>query len=99
MTLLCILWSYLAGPADIAKTPLSPVPSGFRLDCEVPALADRRYFHFFHDLKYLLATEGVKNHLAGSAEMMAGFLEFCSLFAEMNSNERAASVHVVGQEY
>ena len=89
-----ILQSYLTSESKPPVHLSEDVPPDYQVDCESSVLGSRRYFHFFHDLRYLFSTDGVRRHLIQTPTLVLKFLRFVDTFAGMDPTRRALHTHV-----
>jgi E3 ubiquitin-protein ligase UBR1 len=84
--------STLRGSAGTAVT----LPKGDlnSLNCDSDAFKNRRYFHIFYDLKYILSTDGVRQIASKFQNYVPEILNLMSVFQGMDSSVRALDVHV-----
>ncbi|KAJ2908984.1 E3 ubiquitin-protein ligase ubr1, partial [Coemansia aciculifera] len=62
--------------------------------CDTESFRNRRYFHVFHDMRYLAGTPQVRNWVSSKHNFLATYVGFIGLFQGMNPNRRAALQHV-----
>lgn len=89
--LLAILYTFLTKrqvghPADVDLT------ATMSLDSNV--MNNRRIYHFFHDLKYLLESPYVKKQIREHEEYLQQCLDFIKLYQGICPNVRAVNEHV-----
>lgn len=61
---------------------------------ESGAMANRRLYHFFYDLRYLLPSEHVQNHICTDRQYLMQFLDLIKLPQGICPNVRAVGEHV-----
>ncbi|KAF9972936.1 hypothetical protein BGZ73_003880 [Actinomortierella ambigua] len=85
MSILCqILINFFVGPNY----------SGGPIDCTTAPFENRRYFHIFHDLRYILSNDAVKQIIAGRPTHQAQMIETLHLFQGMHPNTRCSTDHI-----
>ena len=99
ITLLQILYSFFTqqhrGPNGEKAIFYPPLADHGPVDPESTSFKHKRYFQVFHDLNYLMAHPGVRQHLADQKDSSFNILlAFLNLFSGMNPLTRASSVHV-----
>ncbi|KAJ1666955.1 E3 ubiquitin-protein ligase ubr1 [Coemansia sp. RSA 1646] len=62
--------------------------------CDTESFRNRRYFHVFHDMRYLAGTPQVRNWVSSRHSFLSTYLGFIGLFQGMNPNRRATLQHV-----
>ncbi|KAJ1862510.1 E3 ubiquitin-protein ligase ubr1, partial [Coemansia sp. RSA 2703] len=62
--------------------------------CDTESFRNRRYFHVFHDMRYLAGTPQVRNWVSSQHRFLATYVGFIGLFQGMNPNRRAVLEHV-----
>ncbi|KAJ2755719.1 E3 ubiquitin-protein ligase ubr1 [Coemansia pectinata] len=62
--------------------------------CDTDSFRNRRYFHVFHDMRYLAGTPQVRNWVSSKHNFLATYVGFIGLFQGMNPNRRAVLQHV-----
>ncbi|KAJ1871195.1 E3 ubiquitin-protein ligase ubr1 [Coemansia sp. RSA 990] len=62
--------------------------------CDTGSFRNRRYFHVFHDMRYLAGTPQVRNWVSIHHRFLASYVGFIGLFQGMNPNCRAILQHV-----
>ncbi|KAJ2745977.1 E3 ubiquitin-protein ligase ubr1 [Coemansia sp. BCRC 34301] len=77
----------------VQPTPLLLQRHGVIL-CDTESFRNRRYFHVFHDMRYLAGTPQVRNWVSSKHNFLATYVGFIGLFQGMNPNRRAALQHV-----
>ncbi|KAJ1916264.1 E3 ubiquitin-protein ligase ubr1 [Mycoemilia scoparia] len=77
----------------IVPTPLVLRNNGVIL-CDTEPFRNRRYFHAFHDMRYLVATPPVSKLVAEDFEFLLHYIDFIKLFQGMNTVRRAITQHV-----
>ncbi|KAI9104974.1 hypothetical protein DFS34DRAFT_223040 [Phlyctochytrium arcticum] len=66
-----------------------------KLKCESDAAKNRRYWHLFQDVRYLLVTSGVKETIfRKDQELLHGFLDLCRVWQGMHPQQRYTRQHV-----
>ncbi|KAI7893972.1 uncharacterized protein EV154DRAFT_119270 [Mucor mucedo] len=78
---------YLLLPSDRAKYPS-------RINCESRAFRTRRYFNAFHDLRYIMNVDMIKQVLAQDPLYLRQYLDLISLFQGMNAQVCQKDTHV-----
>ncbi|KAJ2469080.1 E3 ubiquitin-protein ligase ubr1, partial [Coemansia sp. RSA 2322] len=77
---------------------VQPTPTFLRrcgvILCDTESFRNRRYFHVFHDMRYLAGTPQVRNWVSSKHCFLATYVGFIGLFQGMNPNKRAALQHV-----
>ncbi|KAL1921436.1 uncharacterized protein VTP21DRAFT_11152 [Calcarisporiella thermophila] len=71
-----------------------PISSKAQINCDSRAFKNCRYFHIFHDLRYLVSTDNVKHTIPRNRHYLSQYLDLLALFQGMNPNVRAADQHV-----
>ncbi|KAG0236519.1 hypothetical protein BGW41_000387 [Actinomortierella wolfii] len=85
MSILCqILINFFVGPNY----------SGGPIDCTTAPFENRRYFHIFHDLRYILSNDAVKQIIASRPAHQAQMIETLHLFQGMHPNTRCSTDHI-----
>ncbi|KAJ2057451.1 E3 ubiquitin-protein ligase ubr1, partial [Coemansia sp. S155-1] len=77
----------------VQPTPLFLQRHGVIL-CDTDSFRNRRYFHVFHDMRYLAGTPQVRNWVSSKHNFLATYVGFIGLFQGMNPNRRAVLQHV-----
>ncbi|PVV02036.1 hypothetical protein BB560_003520 [Smittium megazygosporum] len=77
----------------IKPTPKYLRQSGIIL-CDTESFRNRRYFHIFHDMRYLASALSVPEWIATEKQFLNAYLGFIALFQGMSPNKRAQDVHV-----
>ncbi|KAJ2703649.1 E3 ubiquitin-protein ligase ubr1 [Coemansia sp. IMI 209128] len=77
----------------VQPTPLILRRHGVIL-CDTDSFRNRRYFHVFHDMRYLAGTPQVRNWVSSKHNFLATYVGFIGLFQGMNPNRRAVLQHV-----
>ncbi|KAJ2596788.1 E3 ubiquitin-protein ligase ubr1 [Coemansia sp. RSA 1721] len=62
--------------------------------CDTESFRNRRYFHVFHDMRYLAGTPQVRNWVSSHHRFLSTYVGFIGLFQGMNPNRRALLEHV-----
>ncbi|KAJ2836471.1 E3 ubiquitin-protein ligase ubr1, partial [Coemansia erecta] len=62
--------------------------------CDTESFRNRRYFHVFHDMRYLAGTPQVRNWVSSQHRFLSTYVGFIGLFQGMNPNRRAVHEHV-----
>ncbi|OLY85062.1 E3 ubiquitin-protein ligase ubr1 [Smittium mucronatum] len=62
--------------------------------CNTESFRNRRYFHIFHDMRYLSSALSVPQWIASEKQILNVYLGFISLFQGMSPNKRAINSHV-----
>ncbi|KAJ2678128.1 E3 ubiquitin-protein ligase ubr1 [Coemansia spiralis] len=62
--------------------------------CDTESFRNRRYFHVFHDMRYLAGTPQVRNWVSTRHNFLSTYVGFIGLFQGMNPNRRAVLQHV-----
>ncbi|KAJ2356827.1 E3 ubiquitin-protein ligase ubr1, partial [Coemansia sp. RSA 2618] len=77
---------------------VQPTPEFLRVKgvilCDTESFRNRRYFHVFHDMRYLAGTPQVRNWVSTNHSFLRSYVGFIGLFQGMNPNCRAALQHV-----
>ncbi|KAG0262024.1 hypothetical protein DFQ27_002579 [Actinomortierella ambigua] len=85
MSILCqILINFFVGPNY----------TGGPIDCTTAPFENRRYFHIFHDLRYILSNEAVRQIIASRPTHQAQMIETLHLFQGMHPNTRCSTDHI-----
>ncbi|KAL1925009.1 uncharacterized protein VTP21DRAFT_4663 [Calcarisporiella thermophila] len=71
-----------------------PVPPNAQINCDSRAFKNCRYFHIFHDLRYLVSTDAVRGIIPRNRYYLSQYLDLLTLFQGMNPNVRASDQHV-----
>lgn len=83
--ILCqILISFFQGP----KRRVGPI------NCNNPPFENRRYFHIFHDFRYILSNEAVKLIVSNRPTYQAQMIACLDMFQGMHTNTRYSLDHV-----
>ncbi|KAG0045707.1 hypothetical protein BGZ83_009072 [Gryganskiella cystojenkinii] len=83
--ILCqILISFFQGP----RKRVGPI------NCNNPPFENRRYFHIFHDFRYILSNEAVKQIVSNRPAYQAQMIACLDMFQGMHTNTRYALDHV-----
>ncbi|KAJ2599502.1 E3 ubiquitin-protein ligase ubr1 [Coemansia sp. RSA 1804] len=82
----------------LKKFFIEPTPKILRhfgvILCDTESFRNRRYFHVFHDMRYLAGTPQVRNWVSSKHNFLSTYLGFIGLFQGMNPNRRATLQHV-----
>ncbi|KAJ2768082.1 E3 ubiquitin-protein ligase ubr1, partial [Coemansia nantahalensis] len=82
----------------LKKFFMQPTPEILRnygvILCDTESFRNRRYFHVFHDMRYLASTPQVRGWVTSRHHFLAAYLSFIGLFQGMNPNCRAIREHV-----
>lgn len=78
---------YLLLPSERATLPS-------RINCESRAFRTRRYFNAFHDLRYIMNVDMIKQVLAQDPLYLRQYLDLISLFQGMNAQICQKDTHV-----
>ncbi|KAG2227906.1 hypothetical protein INT45_002144, partial [Circinella minor] len=78
---------YLVLPSERKRHPA-------RVNCESRAFRTRRYFNAFHDLRYIMNVDMIKNVLAQDPLYLRQFLDLISMFQCMNAQVCQKNTHV-----
>ncbi|KAJ1801177.1 E3 ubiquitin-protein ligase ubr1 [Coemansia sp. RSA 2399] len=82
----------------LKKFFIQPTPMVLRhcgvILCDTESFRNRRYFHVFHDMRYLAGTPQVRNWVSSRHSFLSTYLGFIGLFQGMNPNRRATLQHV-----
>ncbi|CAG8556007.1 52_t:CDS:10, partial [Ambispora gerdemannii] len=73
---------------------LGNIESNAKLNCESDSFKNRRYFHIFCDLRYIIGMANVRKIVPKSPYNLQEYLDLIGLFQGMNPNIRAAQQHV-----
>ncbi|CAG8576647.1 181_t:CDS:2 [Paraglomus brasilianum] len=65
-----------------------------RISCESDAFKNRRYFHIFYDLKYVITPSLTQRAIPEHPQYLKLYLDLIMLFQGMNPNIRATQQHV-----
>ncbi|KAG0230794.1 hypothetical protein B0O80DRAFT_469463 [Mortierella sp. GBAus27b] len=83
--ILCqILMSFFQGPNY----------TGGPINCNLPPFENRRYFHIFHDFRYILANDAVKQIVSKHTAYQTQMIECLNMFQGMHPNTRYSGEHV-----
>ncbi|KAJ2722882.1 E3 ubiquitin-protein ligase ubr1 [Coemansia sp. Benny D115] len=77
----------------VQPTPVALQACGVIL-CDTESFRNRRYFHVFHDMRYLAGTPQVRNWVSSHHQFLSTYVGFIGLFQGMNPNRRAVHEHV-----
>ncbi|KAJ1733245.1 E3 ubiquitin-protein ligase ubr1 [Coemansia biformis] len=82
----------------LKKFFMQPTPDILRhygvILCDTESFRNRRYFHVFHDMRYLASTPQVRGWVTSRHRFLAAYLSFIGLFQGMNPTCRAIVEHV-----
>ncbi|KAF9431062.1 hypothetical protein BGZ94_009987 [Podila epigama] len=67
---------------------------GGPINCNLPPFKNRRYFHIFHDFRYILANDAVKQIVASRPSYQTQMMECLNMFQGMHPNTRYSIDHV-----
>ncbi|ORY03779.1 hypothetical protein K493DRAFT_206578 [Basidiobolus meristosporus CBS 931.73] len=70
------------------------VPIYLTIDCDSEAMRNRRYFHIFSDLRYLVSSENVKRVIPLEPAYLGQYMDFLIPFQGMNPSVRYVSQHI-----
>ncbi|CAG8465516.1 1191_t:CDS:10 [Ambispora leptoticha] len=73
---------------------LGNIESNAKLNCESDSFKNRRYFHIFCDLRYIIGMESVRKIVSRNSDNLQEYLDLIGLFQGMNPNIRATQQHV-----
>ncbi|CAI2174520.1 3024_t:CDS:10 [Funneliformis geosporum] len=73
---------------------LDSIDPNAKIDCDSDAFKNRRYFHVFQDLRYIISNDAVKNAVPKNTHYLQQYLNLIALFQGMNPNIRATHQHV-----
>ncbi|KAK9767314.1 E3 ubiquitin-protein ligase ubr1 [Basidiobolus ranarum] len=78
------------------KVKLTPfeVPIYLTIDCDSEAMRNRRYFHIFSDLRYLVSSDNVKRVIPKEPAYLGQYMDFLVPFQGMNPSVRYVSQHI-----
>ncbi|CAG8595325.1 6037_t:CDS:2, partial [Acaulospora morrowiae] len=65
-----------------------------KIDCDSDSFKNRRYFHVFQDLRYIVNNDDVKKAVPKHRHYLSQYLNLISLFQGMNPNVRATQQHI-----
>ncbi|KAF9914580.1 hypothetical protein BX616_007995 [Lobosporangium transversale] len=71
-----------------------PNYTGGPINCNLPPFENRRYFHIFHDFRYILANDAVKQIVANRPAYQAQMIECLNMFQGMHPNTRYSIDHI-----
>ncbi|CAG8557563.1 5250_t:CDS:2, partial [Racocetra fulgida] len=71
-----------------------PINLRAKIDCDSDSFKNRRYFHIFQDLRYIISNDIVKKAVPNQHYYLAQYLNLIALFQGMNPNVRATQQHV-----
>ncbi|KAG0348681.1 hypothetical protein BG004_004502 [Podila humilis] len=67
---------------------------GGPINCNLPPFKNRRYFHIFHDFRYILANDAVKQIVSARPSYQTQMMECLNMFQGMHPNTRHSVDHV-----
>ncbi|KAF9383674.1 hypothetical protein CPC16_008821 [Podila verticillata] len=67
---------------------------GGPINCNLPPFKNRRYFHIFHDFRYILANDAVKQIVSNRPSYQTQMMECLNMFQGMHPNTRYSIDHV-----
>lgn len=67
---------------------------GGPINCNLPPFKNRRYFHIFHDFRYILANDAVKQIVSSRPSYQTQMMECLNMFQGMHPNTRYSIDHV-----
>ncbi|KAG9290597.1 hypothetical protein G9A89_011560 [Geosiphon pyriformis] len=73
---------------------LGNIDTNAKINCDSESFKNRRYFHIFYDLRYIIGTEAVKKTIPRHPHYLHQYLDLIGLFQGMNPNTRATQQHV-----
>ncbi|PVU91157.1 hypothetical protein BB561_004551 [Smittium simulii] len=77
---------------------IKPTPKHLRQNgiilCDTESFRNRRYFHIFHDMRYLASALSVPEWIATEKQFLNAYLGFIALFQGMSPNKRMQVSHV-----
>ncbi|CAG8598717.1 10072_t:CDS:10 [Funneliformis mosseae] len=73
---------------------LDSIDLNAKIDCDSDAFKNRRYFHVFQDLRYIISNDAVKIAIPKNPHYLQQYLNLIALFQGMNPNIRATQQHV-----
>ncbi|RIA96511.1 hypothetical protein C1645_707932 [Glomus cerebriforme] len=73
---------------------LDSIDPNAKIDCDSEAFKNRRYFHVFQDLRYIISNDAVKSAVPKNPHYLQQYLNLIALFHGMNPNVRATQQHV-----
>ncbi|KAJ1979713.1 E3 ubiquitin-protein ligase ubr1 [Dimargaris verticillata] len=62
--------------------------------CDSPAFRNRRYFHVFHDMRYITGTDMCTNAISGDVTFLTVYMRFLCLFQGMDPMRRQKGNHI-----
>lgn len=65
-----------------------------RVNCEARSFRSRRYFSAFHDLRYIINTESVKESIIREPLYLRQYIGLIIMFQDMNALVRQADTHI-----
>ncbi|KAG0208840.1 hypothetical protein BGX28_000315 [Mortierella sp. GBA30] len=71
-----------------------PNYTGGPINCNLPPFENRRYFHIFHDFRYILANDAVKQIVANRPAYQSQMIECLNMFQGMHPNTRYSIDHI-----
>ncbi|CAB4385880.1 unnamed protein product [Rhizophagus irregularis] len=73
---------------------LDSIDLNAKIDCDSEAFKNRRYFHVFQDLRYIISNDSVEKTVPKNPHYLQQYLNLIALFHGMNLNIRATQQHV-----
>ncbi|CAG8513156.1 17357_t:CDS:2, partial [Dentiscutata heterogama] len=77
-----------------SETVGGPINLHAKIDCDSDSFKNRRYFHIFQDLRYIISNDTVKKAVPKQHHYLTQYLNLIALFQGMNLNVRATQQHV-----
>ncbi|KAF9284537.1 hypothetical protein BGZ88_009928 [Linnemannia elongata] len=71
-----------------------PNYAGGPINCNLPPFENRRYFHIFHDFRYILANDAVKQIVSNRPAYQTQMIEVLNMFQGMHPNTRYSLDHI-----
>ncbi|KAF9932455.1 hypothetical protein FBU30_008158 [Linnemannia zychae] len=71
-----------------------PNYTGGPINCNLPPFENRRYFHIFHDFRYILANDAVKQIVSNRPAYQTQMIEVLNMFQGMHPNTRYSRDHI-----
>ncbi|KAG0300770.1 hypothetical protein BGZ98_008913, partial [Dissophora globulifera] len=71
-----------------------PNYNGGPINCNLPPFENRRYFHIFHDFRYILTNDAVKQIVANRPAYQTQMIECLNMFQGMHPNTRYSVDHI-----
>ncbi|KAF9353814.1 hypothetical protein BGX34_011365 [Mortierella sp. NVP85] len=68
--------------------------TGGPINCNLPPFENRRYFHIFHDFRYILTNDAVKQIVARHPAYQTQMIDCLNMFQGMHPNTRYSGEHV-----